>query len=99
MALNGINIPLAVTGFETILDSVLSQFGASNASRADFFPGPAFLAWGRMGNLKTWGGPLPDYWLKGQLELQKVILERMRSLGMKPVLPCFPGFVPQEVVS
>jgi alpha-N-acetylglucosaminidase len=99
MALNGINAPLAVTGFESVLDAVFAKFGASNATRADFFPGPAFLAWGRMGNLKSWAGPLPDYWLADQASLQKLILSRMRSLGMKPVLPCFPGFVPKEIIS
>jgi len=24
----------------------------------EFFAGPGFLAWGRMGNLNAWGGPL-----------------------------------------
>ena len=25
----------------------------------EHFAGPAFLPWGRMGNLRGWGGPLP----------------------------------------
>ncbi|CAG0925753.1 unnamed protein product, partial [Notodromas monacha] len=41
---------------------------------------------------------MPDYWLKDQKDLLGMILDRSRSLGMKPVLPCFPGFVPQEVL-
>ncbi|KAF4354579.1 hypothetical protein G4B88_029191 [Cannabis sativa] len=60
----------------------------------DFFSGPAFLAWARMGNLHAWGGPLSQNWLDNQLKLQKQILSRMLELGMTPVLPSFSGNVP-----
>ena len=31
----------------------------------EHFAGPAFLPWGRMGNLRGWGGPLPRLTFKG----------------------------------
>ncbi|XP_010027872.2 alpha-N-acetylglucosaminidase isoform X1 [Eucalyptus grandis] len=95
MALQGINLPLAFTGQEAIWQKVFQQkFNISTSNLDDFFGGPAFLAWSRMGNLHGWGGPLPQSWLDQQLCLQKKILERMYELGMTPVLPAFSGNVP-----
>ena len=39
---------------------VFQQFGVSDEELASHFAGPAFLAWGRMGNINSWGGPLSD---------------------------------------
>ena len=52
---------------------------------------------GRMGNLRGFGGPLPSSWIQNQLALQHNILNRMRSLGMIPVLPGFAGHVPSAI--
>ncbi|KAA8540869.1 hypothetical protein F0562_024993 [Nyssa sinensis] len=94
MALQGINLPLAFTGQEAIWQKVFQKFNISSSDLNDFFGGPAFLAWSRMGNLHGWGGPLPQSWLDQQLILQKKILARMHELGMTPVLPAFSGNVP-----
>ncbi|XP_030493952.2 alpha-N-acetylglucosaminidase [Cannabis sativa] len=94
MALQGINLPLAFTGQEAIWQKVFMDFNISKEDLNDFFGGPAFLAWARMGNLHAWGGPLSQNWLDNQLKLQKQILSRMLELGMTPVLPSFSGNVP-----
>ncbi|XP_059651881.1 alpha-N-acetylglucosaminidase isoform X2 [Cornus florida] len=94
MALQGVNLPLAFTGQEAIWKKVFSDFNISAQDLNDFFGGPAFLAWARMGNLHGWGGPLSQNWLDQQLVLQKQILSRMIELGMTPVLPSFSGNVP-----
>lgn len=94
MALQGINLPLAFTGQETIWQKVFMDFNISAKDLNTFFGGPAFLAWARMGNLHAWGGPLSQNWLDQQLVLQKQILSRMIELGMTPVLPSFSGNVP-----
>lgn len=94
MAMNGINMPLAVTGQNEILYRVYQSFGLSEKDLAGFFSGPAYFAWFWMGNLDGWGGPLPRSWMKSHEALQKKILARQRSLGMKPVLPAFTGHVP-----
>lgn len=94
MALHGINLPLAFTGQEAIWQKVFRNFNISTSDLDDFFGGPAFLAWSRMGNLHGWGGPLPQSWLDQQLILQKKIIARMYELGMTPVLPAFSGNVP-----
>ncbi|GAA0142030.1 hypothetical protein LIER_03027 [Lithospermum erythrorhizon] len=98
MALQGINLPLAFTGQEAIWQKVfVSQFNLSSEELNNFFGGPAFLAWARMGNLHAWGGPLSQNWLSNQKSLQKQILSRMIELGMTPVLPSFSGNVPEAL--
>jgi alpha-N-acetylglucosaminidase len=47
-----------------------------------------------MGNIQKWGGPLSQNFISRKLELLKLIVHRMRSLGMLPVLPAFSGNVP-----
>lgn len=94
MALQGVNLPLAFTGQEAIWQKVFAEFNITQHHLNDFFGGPAFLAWARMGNLHGWGGPLTQNWLDKQLMLQKKILFRMIELGMTPVLPSFSGNVP-----
>jgi hypothetical protein len=38
---------------------VVAGYGIPEGELADFFSGPAFLAWQRMGNLQGYAGPLP----------------------------------------
>lgn len=97
MALNGINLPLAFNGQEAIMQRVFTNMNFTQKDLDDFFTGPAFLAWFRMGNIQKWGGPLPQSWINDQLVLQHRILRRMRSLGMIPVLAGFGGHVPANI--
>jgi alpha-N-acetylglucosaminidase len=68
--------------------------GFSNKQLDEFFSGPAYFSWFWMGNIDAWGGPLPQHWMDSHKDLQKKILERERSFGMKPVLSSFTGHVP-----
>jgi len=97
MALNGINMPLAITGQEAVWMEVWKSFGMSEDQIRAYFTGPAHLPWHRMGNLDSFLGPLPQDFINNQLELQKKILKRERSFGMKPVLPAFAGHVPAAI--
>jgi alpha-N-acetylglucosaminidase len=94
MALNGINMPLALTGEEAIWQDIYKNMGFSDEDLDNFFCGPAYFSWFWMGNLDAWGGPLPKHWIDSHKDLQKKILEAERSMGMKPVLPAFTGHVP-----
>lgn len=97
MALNGINIPLAITGQEYVWYNVWKKFGLTDEQIRNYFAGPAFLPWHRMANIDHWEGPLPMSWLTNQVELQKKILARERELDMRPVLPAFAGHVPEAL--
>jgi len=94
MALQGVNMPLATIGQEAVWQKVYKELGMTDKQISDFFVGPAYLPWGWMGNIDGVGGPLPNNWIQQRAELQKKILARMRSLGMKPVLQGFTGHVP-----
>ena len=97
MALNGVNMPLAITGQEAVWQKVWRKYGLTDEQIRAFFVGPAHLPWQRMCNVDRWQGPLPQGWIDGQAELQKRILKRERALNMKPVLPAFSGHVPAEL--
>ncbi len=94
MALNGVNLPLAITGQEAVWYNVWTSLGMSDKQVRDYFTGPAYLPWHRMANIDGWCGPLPKEWLDGQTALQQRIVERERALNMRPVLPAFAGHVP-----
>ncbi|PTB63279.1 glycoside hydrolase family 89 protein [Trichoderma citrinoviride] len=96
MALRGINLAPAWIGVEKIFTQVFQEAGFSNDDILDFFTGPAFLAWNHFGNLQgSWSSNLPFEWVDNQSALQKQIVRRMVELGITPILPAFPGFVPR----
>ncbi len=94
MALNGINMPLAVTGQNSVWQRVYRRLGFTDVQLESFFSGPAYFNWFWMGNLDGWGGPLPQSFMDKHEKLQKSILFAERSLGMTPILPAFTGHVP-----
>ena len=94
MALNGINMPLAIMGSEAVWQKTLCHFGFSQKEILDFIPGPAYTAWWLMGNLEGWGGPVTQQWIDQREMLQKKVVSRMRELGMEPVFQGFYTMVP-----
>ena len=98
MALEGINMPLAVTGQEAVWQSVGRRFGMSDGEIAGFLAGPPYLPFQWMGCLDGHGGPLPADWIPRHVELGKKILARERELGMRPVLQGFTGHVPAALL-
>ncbi|XP_011306418.1 alpha-N-acetylglucosaminidase [Fopius arisanus] len=95
MALNGINLALAFHGQEAIWQRIYLQLNMTREEVDDHFGGPAFLPWTRMGNIRGWGGPLPESWHEHSISIQHKILDRMRQLGIIPILPTFAGYVPR----
>jgi len=94
MALNGVNMPLAVTGQEAVWEAVYRELGLPDEALDEFFVGPAYLPFGWMGCMDGWGGPLSPAWIERHAALQQRILARERELGMTPVLQGFTGHVP-----
>ncbi|UJR34018.1 hypothetical protein I4U23_021432 [Adineta vaga] len=95
MAMNGINLVYATTGMEYIFSQVFLRMGFTQLELDEYFTGPAFLAWLRMGNLQKHGGPLSQSWHQSQFQLAKQIIQRMTDIGIIPVLPAFTGFMPR----
>jgi len=97
MALHSIDMPLIITGREVVMRRLFQEQGLTDKQILSFFTGPAFLAWHRMGNLKSFAGPMPESYLKHSEQLTRKVLARARALGMTPVLPGFSGHVPDEL--
>jgi alpha-N-acetylglucosaminidase len=95
MALHGVDMPLAIEGQEYVWRALWREAGLSEAELADYFSGPAFTPWQRMGNIEGYAAPLPTAWIDKKKDLQVKILARMRGLGMTPILPAFGGYVPK----
>ncbi|QZT37315.1 alpha-N-acetylglucosaminidase [Halosquirtibacter xylanolyticus] len=98
MALNGINITLAITGQSKVWQNTLRRLEYSEDDINAFIPGPAFEAWWLMGNLEGWGGGVPQEYIDNRAILQKKIVNRMRELGIEPVLQGFYGMVPHASI-
>ncbi len=97
MALNGVNMPLSVTGQEAVWQAVCKRLGMRDEEITEFLAGPPYLPFQWMGCLDGWGGPLPASWIGEHEALGKKILDRQRELGMTPVQQGFTGHVPQAV--
>jgi alpha-N-acetylglucosaminidase len=95
-ALHGVNLPLVISGREYVMFVLFLEHGMKEEEILRYFTGPAFLGWHRMGNLKSFGGPMPKAFLDHLFFLTKKVLHRARELGMKPVLPGFSGHVSDE---
>lgn len=96
MALHGINLVLSMTGIETVWKNLLEKYGYTYEEICEFIPGPSYMAWWQMNNLEGWGGPLHEEWFDTQEKLQKAIMDRMKELGIHPILPGYSGMVPRN---
>ena len=104
MALHGINAPLNLVGLEVVTRNFLEELGVSEADIDNYIAGPGFMAWFAMNNLEGWGSTInaadvtmngnPDWWYERQEQLCRKMMQRMRELGMQPVIPGFSGQVP-----
>ena len=111
MALHGINAPLNLVGLDVVTRKFLRELGVNENDINAYIAGPGFIAWFAMNNLEGWGGTIesqgtgvlmkgnPDWWYTRQEKLCRDMLQRMRELGMQPVIPGFSGQVPNCIVN
>ena len=109
MALHGINAPLNLVGLDVVTRKFLRELGVSENDINAYIAGPGFIAWFAMNNLEGWGGTInslstgvdmsgnPDWWYTRQENLCRNMLQRMRELGMQPVIPGFSGQIPNSL--
>ena len=109
MALHGINAPLNLVGLDVVTRKFLRELGVSESDINAYIAGPGFIAWFAMNNLEGWGGTInssstgvqmngnPDWWYTRQEQLCRNMLQRMRELGMQPVIPGFSGQIPNSL--
>lgn len=94
MAMNGINMPLAVVGTEAVWYEALLELGFTEKEALSTISGPAFWAWQLMTNIEGYLPPTDKKYVYERLELGKRILERYLEFGMQPIQQGFSGHVP-----
>lgn len=94
LALNGVNVVLDLAGQEATWIKFLMNFGYSFDDAKDWLTGPSYYAWQFMDNMETFGGPIPDGYVKDRLELARNSQRWKKSLGMQTVLQGYAGMVP-----
>ncbi|MBR5398911.1 MAG: alpha-N-acetylglucosaminidase [Bacteroidales bacterium] len=94
LAMNGVNMPLQVTGLEGVWYNALLRCGYSDLQARQYLCGPAYFAWQWMGNIESFAGPLPKSWIDSHIELGKKVTQREIELGMHPIQQGFAGNVP-----
>lgn len=97
MAMNGINMPLAVVGSEAVWYETLQEFGFTKEEALGTISGPAFWAWQLMTNIDSYLPPPNEQYVYQRLKLGKRILQRYVEFGMIPIQQGFSGHVPVEL--
>lgn len=99
MAFHGLNLVLMSLPTEHLWIQTYAQFGINASQATAYFTGPAFLPWNRMGNIHSWSGPASPAFFQQQYVLGQRAVERMRDLGINPILPAFDGHVADAFVA
>ncbi len=94
LALSGANVVLDLAGQEAVWIEFLMNFGYSFDDAKDWLTGPAYYAWQFMDNMETFGGPIPDGYVKDRLEMARKNQRWKNSLGMQTVIQGYAGMVP-----
>lgn len=93
MALSGITLSLAPFQ-EDIWAELYAELGLTTIEIQQHLSGPGFVAWQRMGNIRGWGGPITNNYMKFSSKLQSKMIKSLRNLGIAVALPAFPGHIP-----
>ncbi|MGW1842268.1 alpha-N-acetylglucosaminidase [Streptomyces sp. NPDC001966] len=94
LALHGANEVFVQMGADAVYYAALQDFGYSKDELRSWIPGPAHQPWWLMQNMSGFGGPVSEQQLQDRAELGRRIADRLRQLGMTPVLPGYYGTVP-----
>eukprot|EP01022_Parablepharisma_sp_SALTPOND_P021097 TRINITY_DN4031_c1_g1_i1.p1 TRINITY_DN4031_c1_g1~~TRINITY_DN4031_c1_g1_i1.p1 ORF type:complete len:803 (-),score=81.27 TRINITY_DN4031_c1_g1_i1:84-2492(-) len=95
MALRGINLCLMTLGQEAVWLQAFLHFGFSEAEALQWISVPSHLPWQWMGNLDSFGSPVPKSWITSHIDLARKVIGRMRELGIEPVFQGYYGIVPK----
>ncbi|MDQ1006628.1 alpha-N-acetylglucosaminidase [Streptomyces sp. V4I23] len=94
LALHGVNEVFVQMGADAVYYETFKEFGYSGRELRSWIPGPAHQPWWLMQNMAGFGGPVSERLLADRAELGRRIADRVRELGMTPVLPGYYGTVP-----
>jgi alpha-N-acetylglucosaminidase len=95
-ALHGINEVLVYEGQEAVYQRTFEQFGYSAQDMRNWIPQPGHQAWWLLQNMCCVDSPITQQLIDRRIQLARQITDRLRSLGMTPVLPGYFGTVPTD---
>jgi alpha-N-acetylglucosaminidase len=96
LALHGINEVLVYEGQEAVYQRTFTNFGYSAQDMREWIPQPAHQAWWLLQNMCCTGSPISQQLIDQRARLGRKMTDRLRSLGMTPVLPGYFGTVPTD---
>lgn len=96
LAVHGVNRVLVYMGGDAVYYDTFRQFGYSDAEMRAWIPAPARQPWWLLQNMSGFGGPVSRQLLEKRAVLAEKIIDRVRDLGMTPVLPGYYGSVPDD---
>ncbi len=94
LALHGINEVLVYEGQEAAYQRAFQDFGYSAQELRNWIPQPAHQPWWLLQNICCVGSPVSQQLIDAHARLGRQIADRLRELGMTPVLPGYYGTVP-----
>lgn len=95
-ALHGINDVLVYEGQEAVYEQTLQAFNYTAKQAREWIPQPAHQPWWLLQNMCCVGSPISQHLINTRVQLAQKITQRLRDLGMTPVLPGYYGIVPTD---
>ncbi|WP_412517930.1 alpha-N-acetylglucosaminidase C-terminal domain-containing protein [Actinomadura madurae] len=96
LALLGINEVLVYEGQDAVYQRTFQRFGYSAAEMRAWIPQPGHQAWWLLQNMCCTDGPISQQLIDRRAALARRMVDRLRELGMTPVLPGYYGTVPTD---
>ncbi|MCX4852522.1 alpha-N-acetylglucosaminidase C-terminal domain-containing protein [Streptomyces canus] len=96
LAVHGVNRVLIYMGGDAVYYDTFRQFGYTDAEMRAWIPAPAHQPWWLLQNMSGFGGPVSRQLIEKRAALAEKIIDRVRDLGMTPVLPGYYGSVPDD---
>ncbi len=95
LALHGVNEMLVYAGAEAVYQRTFQKFGFDAKAMRLWLPTPAHQPWWLLENMSAWVGPsTSQHLVNDRAALARKITDRLRELGMTPVLPGYFGILP-----
>lgn len=94
LALNGINMAVNLVGNEGVCFYTLMKMDYPQEFALEFISGPAFYAWQMSNKFCNYIPNKSFEHIERSLDLGKLVVERMKELGITPILSTFSGLVP-----
>ncbi|GAA1979355.1 alpha-N-acetylglucosaminidase [Catenulispora subtropica] len=94
LALHGCNEVLVAAGHDEVYRRVFAEFGYRPEDVDGWIPAPAYQPWWLLGNVQALGGSADPATRQAGVDVVRRIVDRLRELGLTPVLPGYAGLVP-----